>query len=128
MVVIMSGKILAACAVWFAVLTPLGCKTETTLGTTSASSSSTHVVLRLSNTAAIVEGKTGTRTFKIANPQLSKQQARALLDHIYAEGGKEGAVWIWGRYDAPKVYDSIADELSDVPTRLCLRDGSNCRI
>lgn len=121
------GKAIVTCAVWIAVSLAVGCSSEAKPGKASSSGSSGHVVLKLSNTAAIVEGKSGSRTFKLANPNLSTEQARAILDHIYAEGGKDGGVWIWGRYDAPKVYDGLANELSEIPTRLCMRDGNNCK-
>lgn len=119
------GKAAAICSVWIVVSLAVGCNSEAKPG--KSSSSGGHVVLKLSNTAAIVEGKNGSRTFKLANPNLSPDQARAIVDHIYAEGGKDGGVWIWGRYDAPKVYDGLSSELSEIPTRLCMRDGSNCK-
>lgn len=120
-----SRTVTVACAAWIAVSLAVGCNSEAKPG--KGARSGGHVVLKLSNTAAIVEGKSGSRTFKLSNPKMSMEQARAILDHIYAEGGKDGGVWIWGRYDAPKVYDGLANELSEIPTRLCMRDGSNCK-
>lgn len=74
----------------------------------------------------VVEGKSGKRTFKIDSARPSPEEVKPIVDQVFAEGGEDGSVWIWGRYDAPYVFDVIGRALSDIPTRLCLRDGSNC--
>lgn len=84
------------------------------------------VVLRLSDKEVIVEGKNGKKTFKLSGPRPSAQEVKPIIDRVFAEGAENGSAWIWGRYDAPYVYDVIGSALTDVPTRLCLRDGSNC--
>lgn len=129
------------CAVGIAVALSLGCKSKAKSHSPGATGSGAEsdqelstapklhgqkVVLRISTTAVVVEGKSGKRTFKLASARPSAQEVKPIVDQVFAEGGEGGSVWIWGRYDAPYVFDVIGSALSDIPTRLCLRDGSNC--
>lgn len=130
------------CAVGIAAALSVGCKSKAKSQAPGASGSEASgseqeistapkltgqkVVLKLTTTDVVVEGKTGKRTFKLASARPSAEEVKPIVDQVYAEGGEGGSVWIWGRYDAPYVFDVIGNALSNIPTRLCLRDGSNC--
>jgi hypothetical protein len=91
----------------------------------SSSSHGNPVTLRLTPTSVELEHKAGKHTFQIESPKPSAALVKPIVDEIFATGGKNG-VTIWGRYDAPDVWNALAPSLYDVPTRICLRDGANC--
>ena len=91
----------------------------------SSSSHGNPVTLRLTPTSVELEHKAGKHTFQIESAKPSPALVKPIVDEIFATGGKDG-VTIWGRYDAPDVWNALAPSLEDVPTRICLRDGTNC--
>jgi hypothetical protein len=91
----------------------------------SSSTNGNPVTLRLTPTSVELEHKAGKHTFQIDSPKPSPALVKPIVDEIFANGGKNG-VTIWGRYDAPDVWNALAPSLEDVPTRICLRDGDNC--
>jgi hypothetical protein len=111
-----------------AIVAAFGCQNaDKDHGAGIAAPASHAVVLRLAPDAIEVEGKHGKHTFKLeAAP--SAAVVKPVIEMIKTEAGSgEGAsVVIWGRYDAPEIYNALAGELSDIPTTICLRDGANC--
>lgn len=91
----------------------------------SSSSSVNPVTLRLTPTSVELDHKGGKHTYQIESATPTPALVKPIVDEIFATGGKDG-VTIWGRYDAPDVWNAIAPSLHDVPTRICLRDGNNC--
>jgi hypothetical protein len=73
-----------------------------------------------SSSIAIDHGK----TYQVAPTPEAVQPA---LADILAQGGATGGVIIWGRYEAPEMYEAIMPALHDVPTVICQRDGANCK-
>jgi len=104
----------------------LGCNSHDKGAAVGASSDDGHTVtLRLSPTSIDVEGKAGKHTFQLESGKPTPALVKPVIDEILATGGKNG-VTVWGRYDAPDVWNALAPALSDVPTTICLRDGANC--
>ena len=111
-----------------ALVAAFGCQNaDKDRGAGIAAPASQSVVLRLAPDAIEVEGKHGKHTFKLETAP-SSAVVKPVVDMIKTEvGSGEGAnVVIWGRYDAPEIYNALAGELSDIPTTICLRDGANC--
>lgn len=104
----------------------LGCNSTTKAPPPGVSSGDGHTVtLRLSPTAIDVEGKAGKHTFQLQSEKPTPALVKPVIDEILATGGKNG-ITVWGRYDAPDVWNALAPALYDVPTTICLRDGANC--
>jgi hypothetical protein len=91
----------------------------------SSSGDGNPVTLRLTPTSVELEHKAGKHTFQIESEKPTPALVKPIIDEIFATGGK-GGVTIWGRYDAPDVWNALAPSLYDVPTRICLRNGDNC--
>lgn len=106
-----------------ALVAALGCQNaDKDRGPGIAAEANHQVVVRLAADAIEVEGKAGKHTFKLeAAP--SPAVVKPVVDAIKANGD---TVVIWGRYDAPDVYNALAPALSEIPTTICLRDGANC--
>lgn len=106
-----------------AIVAALGCQNaDKDRGPGVTAESSHQVVLRLAADAIELEGKDGKHTFKLEGAP-TPALVQPVVAKIKAEGG---TVVIWGRYDAPDVYNALAPALSDIPTTICLRDGANC--
>jgi hypothetical protein len=81
------------------------------------------VTIRLTSTSiAIDHGK----TYEVAEAA-TPESVQPAVDDIFARGGNTGGVIIWGRYEAPQVFEAVMPALRDVPTVICQRDGANCR-
>jgi hypothetical protein len=83
------------------------------------------VTLHLTAKSVELKSKAGSHTFQIDSAQPTPELVKPIVDEIFAAGGK-GGVTVWGRYEAPDVWNALAPSLYDVPTTICLRDGSNC--
>jgi hypothetical protein len=75
------------------------------------------VVLHLTRSSIEVAAKTGKHTFQLETDTPSAQLVKPVVDAIFAAGGKDG-VTVWGRYEAPDVWNALAPALSDVPTTI----------
>ncbi|MEO8846093.1 MAG: hypothetical protein ABI591_12125 [Kofleriaceae bacterium] len=91
----------------------------------SSSEDGNPVTLRLTPSSVELEHKAGKHTFQLESEKPTPGLVKPIIDEIFANGGK-GGVTIWGRYDAPDVWNALAPALYDVPTRICLRNGDNC--
>jgi hypothetical protein len=83
------------------------------------------VTLHLTAKSVELKTKADTHTFQIDSAQPTPELVKPIVDAIFAAGGK-GGVTVWGRYEAPDVWNALAPSLYDVPTTICLRDGTNC--
>jgi hypothetical protein len=111
-----------------ALVAALGCQNaDKEQGAGIAAPASHPVVLRLAPDAIEVEGKHGKHTFKLeAAPSPAVVKPVIEMINTEAGSGEDARVVIWGRYDAPDLYNALAPQLGDVPTTICLRDGANC--
>jgi len=83
------------------------------------------VTLHLTPKSVEVKTKAGAHTFQIESAQPTPELVKPIVDEIFANNGKAG-ITVWGRYDAPDVWAALAPSFYEVPTTICLRDGSNC--
>lgn len=108
-----------------ALIIAFGCSSHDKATSVGVDTDNGHpVTIRLTVDEVEVEGKNGKHTFKIEShptPELVKP----VIDDIMARGGKAG-ITVWGRYDAPEVWNALAPTLNEVPTTICQRDGNNC--
>ena len=105
----------------------IACNSHDKTNEVGITSSSSHgkVTLRLTPTAVELEHKKGKHTFQLETSKPTPGVVKPIVDEIMASGGKDG-VTVWGRYEAPDVWNALAPALYDVPTTICLRDGGNC--
>jgi len=105
----------------------LACNSHDKGGAAGVSSSTEGhpVTLRLTPKTVELEHKAGKHTFQIDSAKPTPALVKPIVDEIFANNGKQG-VTIWGRYDAPDVWNALAPSFYDVPTTICLRDGTNC--
>jgi hypothetical protein len=83
------------------------------------------VTLHLTTKSVELKSKAGSHTFQVESAKPTPELVQPIVDEIFAAGGK-GGITVWGRYEAPDVWNALAPALYDVPTTICLRDGSNC--
>lgn len=85
------------------------------------------VTLRLKpDVVELEQNKSGKKqTFKIGPGDTSPATLKPIVDAVWAADGKKG-ITVWGRYDAPDLWNSLFPSFEGVPTTICLRDGNNC--
>ncbi|HEY0250811.1 MAG TPA: hypothetical protein VGC41_04760 [Kofleriaceae bacterium] len=108
-----------------ALVVAIGCSSHDKTASVGVDTDSGHpVTLHLTLETIEVESKTGKHTFHIESHP-NAELVKPVVDDIMSRGGKAG-VTVWGRYDAPDVWNALAPALSEVPTTICRRDGDNC--
>ncbi|MFT3698225.1 MAG: hypothetical protein QM831_34100 [Kofleriaceae bacterium] len=108
-----------------ALIMAIGCSSHDKATSIGVDTDSGHpVTIHLTVDAVEVDSKNGKHTFKLeSHPTV--ELVKPVVDEIMARGGKDG-VTVWGRYDAPEVWNALSPALNEVPTTICHRDGNNC--